>query len=354
MPPKKKEQTKAIEKAPPTTIREYMKTDAVLQGFAELMGEKDARAHISSVIIAVRNDDKLMKCDYKSIYISALRAASLQLSVDPALKQAYLVPYGNKCTLLIHYQGLVDLAVRTGKYEYINIAPVYEGERWVEDRLSGIHKLEGEKISDKIIGWFASFKMLPEYIKTLYMSLEEIHAHAKEYAPSYNSPKSLWKTRVKVMERKTVLRILLTLWGYFAPTDKVALLAIESEDWVNGEFTEIEAGIEAEVAEKKRKPKKGAKQSAEELGYDMEPKPENKVKDSNPWTSKALTVVTNNSILATEAEATQLLNLSGMSPQKAQLAAIRVFTKCYQAGLDQDMKEADAIQYAKDNFGNGG
>lgn len=347
--PQEEEQTKAI------TIREYMKTDAALKGFAELMGEREARPYITNVIIAVRNDEKLEKCDHKSIYNSALRAASLQLSVDPVAKQAYLVPFGNKCTLLVHYQGLVDLAVRTGKYEYINVAPVYEGEMWVEDRLSGIHKLEGEKKTDKIIGWFASFKMVPEYVKTLYMSLEEIHDHAKKYSKSYNSKKSLWKTNPKVMERKTPLRILLTQWGYLAPSDQAALLAIESDDWINGEFTEVEEEIVAEVVEKRRKPRKSAKKSGEALGFDMDKNPtaaEKKVEE--PWPQVAINEVLDNTALVTGDQANRLLVLSGLSSKRASLSGIRRFAICYQGGLDQEMKATDALNYAKKNWQNNG
>lgn len=344
----------ADKKSKAITTREYMRTDAVLKGFADFMGEKEARTYISSVLIAVENDEKLMKCKPKSIYISALRAASLQLSVDPALKQAYLIPFGDQCTLLIHYQGLVDLAVRTGKYRYINVAPVYEGEQWVEDRLSGIHKLEGEKVSDKIIGYFSSFEMLPEYVKTFYMSLEEIHAHGKKYSRSYNSPKSLWKTRPEVMERKTPLRILLTQWGYFTPNDQAALLAVESEDWINGEFSEIEAGIEAEVAEKKKKPRKTAKKSSEELGFDMDKNPtEAEKKVPEPWPQKAINEVLESTALTTGDQANRLLLLSGLVRKRATLSAIRSFAKHYQAALDQDQSAKDALQYAKDNFGNG-
>lgn len=338
MPPKKKEQTKAI------TVREYMRTDTALQGFTEFMEEANAKAYISSVLIAVQNDEKLMKCNNQSIYNSALRAASLQLSVDPVAKQAYLIPFGDKCTLLVHYQGLVDMAVRTGKYNWINVDPVYEGEKWVKDRLSGIHEFEGEKKADKVIGWFAAFQMNNGYTKTHYMSLEEIHAHGKKYSRSYNSSKSLWKTRPEVMERKTPLRILLTQWGYIAPNDQAALMAIESEDWINGEYEEIGA----EVAEKKRKPRKSAKKNVESLGFDTE-----HIKNSvEPWPQEAINEVLDNTALTTGDQANRILELSGLSRKRASISGIRSFAKWYQSGLDQDIE--DAVQYAKDNFGNGG
>ena len=344
--PQKKEQTKAI------TIREYMRTDTVLQGFADLMGEANARAYISSVLITVGNDEKLMKCELKSIYNSALRAASLQLSVDMAANQAYLVPFAGKCTLLVSYKGLLDLAVRTGQYKWINVDKVYEGEEWVMDRLSGIHTLEGEKTSEKIIGWFAAFEMVNGYVKTHYMSLKEIHDHAKRYSKNYKSAKSLWKTNPQVMERKTPLRILLTQWGYIAPNDQTALMAIESDDWINGEYKEIEAGVEAEVAEKKRKPRKSAKKSGEQLGYDMDKNPTTaEKKASEPWPQEAINAVLDNTALTTGDDANRLLELSGLSRKRASISGIKSFAKWYQSGLDQDIK--DAVQYAKDNFGNG-
>jgi recombination protein RecT len=80
----------------------------------EVLGSNNtAAAYISSVIIAVGASEALQQCTPKSIAVSALRAATLGLSVDPALGKAYLVPFKNEATLVVGYKGLIDLATRT-------------------------------------------------------------------------------------------------------------------------------------------------------------------------------------------------------------------------------------------------
>lgn len=236
----------AIEK-----VSNYMRSDVVRARFADAVGDRFAGAYISSVLLAVANDEtgNLAKCRPESIYVSALRAATLRLCVDPGLGQAYLVPFGGKATLIVGYKGLYDMAVRTGRYRYINVNPIYEGERIEENRISGLitlESLQGQRVSSKIIGWLSAFEMLPvkgqKYglAKTLYMTVEEIHEHAQKYSKSYDSPKSGWKTDTAAMERKTVLRILLRKWGYLDPADAAVLSEIENEaDAIDGEAREI-------------------------------------------------------------------------------------------------------------------
>lgn len=226
----------------------YMRSQEIVQRFAEIVGgSSNAMAYISSVLLAVANDPSgnLQKCSPQSIYESAIRAASLRLSVDPGIRQAYLVPFKGEATLIVGYKGLYDMAIRTGKYRYINVGKVYEGEEVVEDRLSGIHHISGSRTGDKHIGWIGAFEMTNGFGKTLYMSVEEIHAHAKRYSKGYSLPGGAWKRSTEQMEKKTVLRLLLTWWGYLDPNDLALLSQVEDDDSVvEGEIISPESTIE--------------------------------------------------------------------------------------------------------------
>jgi len=217
-------QDKAIQK-----ISSYMRSDMVKQRFSETIGNGNSGAYISSVLLAVAENEALQKCTLESIYTSAMRAASLRLSVDPSTGQAYLVPYGARATLIVGYKGLQDMAVRTGKYRYINVTPIYEGEKVEENRISGFHSISGGKESKTIIGWLAAFEMYAGFAHTMYMTVEEIHEHAQKYSKSYENPKGGWKTDTHAMERKTVLRLLLRKWGYLDPADATVLEEIEND-----------------------------------------------------------------------------------------------------------------------------
>ena len=217
-------------------VTKYFDSEVVRARFREVLGSRDAGAYISSVLLAVAGSNSLQECSLQSIYMSALRAASLRLSVDPSTGQAYLVPFKGDATLIVGYKGLQDMAVRTGKYRYINVGPVYEGEVIEEDRISGFHRFTGQRKSKKIIGWIAAFELYSGYGKTMYMTVDEVHDHAKKYSKAYNNQSSPWKSDPDKMERKTVLRLLLRRWGYLDPIDAATLDEVETAS--NGEVIE--------------------------------------------------------------------------------------------------------------------
>ncbi len=230
-----------------TRITNYLESSVVKARFAQIMGEKGASNYIASVLIAVADSYQLQKCNPASIYTNALRAATLRLSVDPGVGQAYLVPFGNRATLIVGYKGLHDMAVRTNRYRYINVSPIYEGQEITEDQISGFHKIGGARNGNKIIGWIAAFEMLPRfggYAKTMYMTVEEIHEHGKRYSKSYNKQDSPWQTEPEKMERKTVLRLLLRRWGYIDPADVKELEELENEEPIEAEFNTLVEDVE--------------------------------------------------------------------------------------------------------------
>src|SRR5258708_36655676 len=73
-------------------LANYIRTPETLARFTDLLGA-NSRAYIQSVIIAAGSTDDLMKCTPQSVVRSALRAASLGLSCDQSLKQAWWVQY---------------------------------------------------------------------------------------------------------------------------------------------------------------------------------------------------------------------------------------------------------------------
>lgn len=230
----------------------YMRKPEALEKFINVLGnEQEAQKYIQSVLIEATSDEKLKDCTPQSILKSALRAASLGLSCDKSLKQAWLVPYNRniakrgeqarwvkEAQFQPHYKGLHTLAMRTNKYWIINCSPVYDGQRVLEDPLTGLHKVVetngfvGEPkaynpglvdVTDRrrrdmrVIGWLAYFKAKNGYQKSVYMSVQEIEDHAQKYVKDYldkdgNIANPNWKDQDKrqVMEMKTVLRQLLS------------------------------------------------------------------------------------------------------------------------------------------------
>lgn len=263
-PQETKREVTAIER-----VSSYL--DKTKDRFASVVGDKNAGAYISSVMIAVKQSEALQRCSMESIYVSALRAATLKLSVDNSTGQAYIVPFKGQATLVVGYKGLYDMAVRTGKYRYINVSEIYEGQIVEQNQITGFHTISGGRTGNKVIGWIGAFEMNPArgqvtgFGKTVYMTVEEIHAHAKEYSKSYDDPRGAWIKEPDKMERKTVLRLMIRRWGYLDPADVQTLEQIETEQPLEAESADIyevpETDPEAE------KIHKTTEENLRELGY---------------------------------------------------------------------------------------
>ena len=67
---------------------------------------------------------KLKECTPQSLLACLMDCSSLGL--EPDGRKAHLIPYGNQCTLIIDYKGLVELARRSGDIGDIHADVVYE------------------------------------------------------------------------------------------------------------------------------------------------------------------------------------------------------------------------------------
>lgn len=230
----------------PLTVKELFRRVDVMDRFSELMGSRNARTYIGSVLINVANKPDLQACTPESILKSALRAAALELSCDESLHQAQLVPYKNRksgkseAQLIVHYLGLVNLAQRTGRYKVINYGAIKEGQVITADPLSGLHTITGQAADReaKTLGYFAYFKMLNGFEKSEYMTVEEIHDHARKFSPSYNSEYSKWKDAkmLPYLEQKTVIRKLMKSADMSGGAGQKLAEALNSDDVVDGDI----------------------------------------------------------------------------------------------------------------------
>ena len=187
----------------------------------------NAGAFASSMIDLYSGDDYLQKCDPQAVALECLKAASLKLPLVKSLGFAYVVPFKNVPTFTIGYKGLIQLAQRSGVYKTINADCVYEGELVGSDKLSGMIDLSGARTSDKVVGYFAYFKLLNGFEKILYMTKEEVEAWGAKYSPSYSSGSTPWKKEFDKMAQKTVLRQLISKYG---PMSMEMQTAFEKDD----------------------------------------------------------------------------------------------------------------------------
>ena len=214
------------------SLIEVVRQDNVQKRFADVLG-KSAPAFITGVLTTVNGDPQLQKCEPMSVIKAALQAATLRLPVNKDLGQAYLVSYNNQCQLQIGWKGLIQLAQRSKRYKSITAVPVFEGEIRSFNKFTD-EVLFGEKISDKLVGFFARLELLDGFTKSIFWSKEKMEAHAAKYSPSYKSDSkfgrksSIWSNNFEAMGIKTVLRRLLSQYGPMSIDDDL-LVAFNAE-----------------------------------------------------------------------------------------------------------------------------
>lgn len=229
-------------------VKAYAELDEVKERFVRLLGDRDGRAYVESVVIAVSANSSLQTCSPRSIMVSAMRAASLKLSVDPIMKQAHLVPMGIEATLIVDYHGLVQLSVNTNYYEIApNVFEVYIGEDVTMERFSGKVTIAGERTGDAVIGWCGYFKAKNGTERWLYWTNEECDAHGKKYSKAFASPRSGWNTDREKMRRKTVLRNLVSRWGNFSPV--IHNILIQNESAIDAQIEDMPSDENLNVPE---------------------------------------------------------------------------------------------------------
>lgn len=214
-------------------LKNALNTESVKNKFNEMLGKKSA-GFMTSITSVVQNSDLLQKAEVNSIILAAAQAASLDLPINPNLGFAAIIPFNDKksgrcvATFQIMRDGWVDLCLRTGQFEYIANEIVYEGELVEKNRFTDTYVFdETKRKSDKIIGYMASFKLTNGYRKTVYMSVEEIKAHGKQYSQTYRKNFGLWVDNFNAMALKTTLKMLLKK---FAPKSIESIAkAIESD-----------------------------------------------------------------------------------------------------------------------------
>lgn len=194
------------------TLKGMLEMPAYKNKFNEMLGKK-AAGFMSSIIAVTNNNKYLAKANPATVIGAAAQAAMLDLPINQSLGFAYIVPYGSEAQFQLGYKGYIQLAQRSGQYVDIGAKTVYEGELEYENRLLDKFKF-GERTGDKVIGYLAYFRLTNGFEKMLFMTLDEMIAHAKKYSKNYKGGTDKWGlTDFDTMAEKTVLKKLLSKYG---------------------------------------------------------------------------------------------------------------------------------------------
>lgn len=166
----------------------------------------------------LQNNDFAMKIamgSKQSLLAAVTNIAAIGISLNPARKQAYLVPRGGKICLDISYIGLLDIAVASGSILWGQAELVRENDafRKVGMDKQPVHDFEpfGKNRGD-IVGVYVVVKMHNGDFLTTTMDIDEVYSIRDRSESWKRNGGGPWKTDEGEMIKKTVIRRAYKLW----------------------------------------------------------------------------------------------------------------------------------------------
>lgn len=221
------EQTQQIEKrrSPANSLAELLmqQKDQIALAIPKHM-TADRMLRIS--MTALRTTPKLAECTPASFLSCVMSAAQLGLEPNTPLGHAYLIPRKNKgvmeCTLLVGYQGMLDLARRSGQLRRIQAYVVREGDHftWALGLNPDIQHRPGNGNESKpITHAYAVARLQGGDDVFVVITRGEIEKRRKRGA-SGSGIKTPWDTDYDAMALKSAVR---ALWAFLPKSSEMAM-----------------------------------------------------------------------------------------------------------------------------------
>lgn len=235
---------------PVLTIQKLVASDKIIQSAERTLGSR-GKQFLTSVLALANSDSKIAECEPMTTYNACLTAATLDLPINQNLGLAYIVPFRNnskgrmEAQFQMGYKGFIQLAIRSGKFETMNVREVRKDELLGVDEFSGEPKFKFTLDSkEPIVGYMAYFKLTSGFQKVHFMTLDELESHAKKYSQSYKKNFGVWKDNFEAMAQKTVLKLLISK---YAPLSTEMVTAIEEDQKVGETYADNSARNSFEV-----------------------------------------------------------------------------------------------------------
>jgi recombination protein RecT len=152
--------------------------------------------------------------DRASMIAAVTNVSAIGISLNPAKKQAYLVPRGGKVCLDISYMGLLDLAIASGSIQWGQAEVVCEEDTFT---LRGFDKAPlhdfapFSKTRGAVVGVYVVVKTASGDYLTDTMTIAEVLA-IKARSETGKKDTGPWKTDFNEMAKKTVIKRAYKTW----------------------------------------------------------------------------------------------------------------------------------------------
>jgi recombination protein RecT len=172
-----------------------------------------------------------------SLRNAIINVSAIGISLNPALKHAYLVPRDKKVCLDVSYMGLLHLACASGSIVWGQAKIVRENDNY---RSMGIDKAPEHQYNPfvdrgAIVGTYCTVKTAQGDYLTEEMSLNAVY-DIRDRSMAFKKNSGPWVTDPEQMIRKTVVKRASSYWPKVERLDSaIQMLNIDNEEGINFE-----------------------------------------------------------------------------------------------------------------------
>lgn len=184
------------------TIRDLIEGDAMKKEFEKALPKICPPERFIRVALTTLNKTpKLAQCDQKSLLACMMDCAAL--GIEPDGRRAYLIPYGNEAKLIIGYQGLIELARRSGEISMWKAELVCENDKFSYEDGAVKHRIDFKQPRGGVYAVYSVAKYKDGTLDYEVMTLDEIEGIRDRSKAGKSGP---WQTDFTEMAKKTVIR----------------------------------------------------------------------------------------------------------------------------------------------------
>jgi recombination protein RecT len=214
------------------------------------------KKEISFAMQSINRSAQLQKCSKESLLQAVLNVSNVGLTLNPASKEAYLIPRYSSITRSMEaalepsYVGLIKLLTDTGSVKSMVCQLVYEGDKFELDLANNSspvsHRPElSSSKRGKVIGVYALATLADGTRQVEWMDIENVY-EIRDRSETYKAFKAgkinscTWASDEGEMTRKTVIK---RIYKYLPRSEKAAALdaAIEMD---NQDYTASDRQLE--------------------------------------------------------------------------------------------------------------
>lgn len=165
-------------------------------------------------LAVINSSEALKKCSQESVLRSIVNAANIGLSLNPEAQECALIARRGECTLMPMYQGLANLAYKSGNVSSISTVEVRENDKYefTPAEPTPVKHSFGFGERGKPVGYYTLIRYSDGSYQLETMSLEEVikirdksdgYNYAKSKGREKNHPWFMWFSE---MARKACLK----------------------------------------------------------------------------------------------------------------------------------------------------